>query len=154
MSEARHTGSGTKVYARTRRKHPVFLGHGEHDMPLCFLFTEYDDAESQLLVGFGIDPERIDMNDQQEILAAMRRYVPDVELEETLSHDWNADPYARGTWCMYRPNTLTSDLAELQRAEGNVHFAGADIANGWRGFIDGAIESGSRAARQVAELLG
>ena len=84
VSEARHTGSGTKVYARTRRKHPVFLGHGEHDMPLCFLFTEYDDAESQLLVGFGIDPERIDMNDQQEILEAIRRYVPDEELEETL----------------------------------------------------------------------
>ena len=31
---------------------------------------------------------------------------------------------------------------ELQRDEGGVHFAGADIANGWRGFIDGAIETG------------
>ena len=153
VSETRHTGSGTKIYARTRRKHPVFLGHGNHEMPLCFLFTEYDDADSQLLVGFGVDPALVDLNDHQAVTAAMRQYVPDLELAETLSHDWNADPYARGTWCMYRPNTLTNDLSELQRAEGNIHFAGADIANGWRGFIDGAIESGSRTARLVADLL-
>jgi monoamine oxidase len=154
VSEARHTGSGTKVYARTSKKHPVFMGHGNYDMPLCFLFTEYDDAASQLLVGFGIDPDRIDIHDQQAIAAAMRQFIPDLELEETLSYDWNSDPYARGTWCMYRPNTLTNDLPELQRAEGNIYFAGADIASGWRGFIDGAIESGSRTARQVADHLG
>ena len=30
----------------------------------------------------------------------------------------------------------------MQRPEGAVVFAGSDIANGWAGFIDGAIESG------------
>nr|WP_268743668.1 hypothetical protein [Arthrobacter nitrophenolicus] len=32
-------------------------------------------------------------------------------------------------------------------------FAGSDIANGWGGFIDGAIESGMEAALQAASLL-
>ena len=50
---------------------------------------------------------------------------------------------------MFRPNVLTQDFKELQRPEGNVYFAGADIANGWRGFIEGAIESGMRVARDV-----
>ena len=153
VSAARHTGSGTKIYARTTRKHPVFVGHGNHDMPISFLFPEYDDAENQLLIGFGVNPDSLDIHDTQEITAAMRRFIPDLELAETYSYDWNSDPYARGTWCMYPPETLTNDLTELQRPEGNVYFAGSDIANGWRGFIDGAIESGIHTARLVADDL-
>jgi hypothetical protein len=48
---------------------------------------------------------------------------------------------------------LTQALAELQRPEGRVALAGSDYANGWAGFIDGAIESGLRAARDVHALL-
>jgi monoamine oxidase len=33
----------------------------------------------------------------------------------------------------------------MQRPEGAVVFAGSDFANGWAGFMDGAIESGLRA---------
>jgi monoamine oxidase len=35
-----------------------------------------------------------------------------------------------------------------------VVFAGADIADGWNGFLDGAIESGLRAGRAVSAVLG
>ena len=153
VSAARHTGSGTKIYARTTKKYPIFMGHGNHDMPISFLFPEYDDAESQLLIGFGLDPDRLDIHNTQEITEAMRRFIPELELEETFSYDWNNDPYARGTWCMYPPNTLTNDLTELQRPEGNIYFAGSDIASGWRGFIDGAIESGIHTALRVADDL-
>ena len=37
----------------------------------------------------------------------------------------------------------------LEEAE----FAGADICEGWRGFIDGAIGSGAGAAREVLQQL-
>jgi monoamine oxidase len=30
----------------------------------------------------------------------------------------------------------------MRRPEGGVLIAGSDVANGWSGFIDGAIESG------------
>ena len=33
-------------------------------------------------------------------------------------------------------------------------LAGSDIANGWAGFIDGAIESGLRAGAAAAALSG
>ena len=36
---------------------------------------------------------------------------------------------------------------------GHVHFCGGDVANGWRGFIDGAIESGVRIGTDVAREL-
>ena len=153
VSRARHTGSGTKLYARVRGRHPVFSGQGTVRMPLNFLWTEYDDPDSQLLVGFGPSPDLLDVNDDEAVQLALRDYVPDVELIETFSYDWNRDPFARGTWCMYRPGVLTRDLVELQRSEGHVHFAGSDIANGWRGFVDGAIESGARVAQQVVRQL-
>ena len=33
-------------------------------------------------------------------------------------------------------------------------LAGSDLANGWAGFIDGAIESGIVAAARLERLLG
>jgi monoamine oxidase len=63
------------------------------------------------------------------------------------------DPLARNTWMTHRPGQLTRDLEELQQPAGVVHFATTDNANLWGGFIDGAIESGLREARRVAEAL-
>jgi monoamine oxidase len=42
----------------------------------------------------------------------------------------------------------------MQRAEGRVVLARSDLANGWAGFIDGAIESGLRAGARAAALVG
>jgi len=148
-----HTGSGTKVYAQVEGKNPVFIGHGKESMPLCFAWTEYNDARSQVVCGFGLSPSLLDVNDDDEIQAAFNQYMPGLRMSESVSYDWNHDPYSKGTWCMYPPGMLTSSLAELQRPEGNIFFAGADIANGWRGFIDGAIESGARTATQIDEHL-
>jgi monoamine oxidase len=122
-------------------------------MPFNFLWTEYDDKDSQILVGFGASEDLLDIHSDAAVQSAVRQYLPNAELIESFTYDWNVDPYARGSWCMYRPNVLTQDFAELQRAEGDVYFAGADIANGWRGFIDGAIESGMRVGHQVSARL-
>jgi monoamine oxidase len=54
---------------------------------------------------------------------------------------------------MQRAGQLTGALAELQRPEGRVFIAGSDYADGWAGFIDGAIESGMRAGRDVHARL-
>ena len=77
--------------------------------------------------------------------------MPDARVIATAGHDWVRDPYARGTWPMRRAGFLASHLAALQVPHGHIHFAGSDIANGWGGFIDGAIESGLHAARAVLE---
>jgi monoamine oxidase len=76
-----------------------------------------------------------------------------VEVVAVASHDWVADPYARETWPMQRAGALTSSLAALQQREGPVFLAGSDYANGWAGFIDGAIESGLSVAGLVRAAL-
>ena len=52
-----------------------------------------------------------------------------------------------------RPGYTTKYLASLQARHGNVHFAGGDIASIWRGFIDGAAESGKVSAAAVIKAL-
>ena len=48
---------------------------------------------------------------------------------------------------------LSSSLEALRRRHGNILFANSDWAVGWRSFIDGAIEEGTRAAMTVKEEL-
>ena len=149
----RHTGSGTKVWAKVPGRRPSFFANGPEHLPLNFLWTEFNDGESQLLVGFGATPASLDIRDRVQVQKAVRYFLPDAEVSEIEGHDWNTDPYSLGTWCMYPPGLLTSSLPALQRPEGNLYFATSDIASGWRGFIDGAIESGVVAAEAAAKRL-
>ncbi|KAF4457660.1 hypothetical protein FALBO_15168, partial [Fusarium albosuccineum] len=68
-----------------------------------------------------------------------------------VSHDWNNDEFARGTWCILPPNSVTKYLKALQKPHGNVWFANADWSDGWRGRIDGAVQIGAQAAYQVVQ---
>ena len=79
--------------------------------------------------------------------------IPHADVVSTDAHDWNADEFSQGTWMAYRPGQVMRHAAGLQRPEGRLTFAGSDLAWGWAGWIDGAVESGHRAARAVTEML-
>jgi pseudooxynicotine dehydrogenase len=83
----------------------------------------------------------------------IRQFLPEAEVVAAKGHDWTADPFAGGTWSVYRPGQLTRYLRELQRPEGRLFLAGSDVASGWNGFIDGAIETGLRVGREVVQLV-
>ena len=93
------------------------------------------------------------MNDSGQIERAVRGLLPDAKLVDARAWNWNADEFARGTWCTLRPGQFSRNLAALQQPAGRVFFASADWANGWRGNIDGAIEQGLIAARHVRAWL-
>ncbi len=46
------------------------------------------------------------------------------------------------------------DYDAFSSESGRIFFASGDHGEGWRGFIDGAIGSGIRAAQRVNKLLG
>lgn len=48
---------------------------------------------------------------------------------------------------------MTKYQEELQSRQGNVFFASADWAHGWRAAIDGALEQGTIAAHQAMTEL-
>ncbi len=87
----------------------------------------------------------------QRDLAAI---LPGYELLDATAHDWLADEFSQGTWAIHRPGWYGDRHAAMRRAEGRVLLAGSDIANGWAGFIDGAIESGLTAGAGAAALSG
>lgn len=120
--------------------------------PLTAAWAERELADGTLLVAFA-PPGKVDMNDHASVQRALRTLLPGAQVVAVTGYHWTEDSYALGTWCMYRPNQFTRYLQALGAREGNIFFASADSANGWRGFIDGAIEGGSRAAREATNYL-
>jgi monoamine oxidase len=107
----------------------------------------------QLLVGFGRDAAVFDIDDRPAIQRALDELHPGFEIVDAISHDWLADEFTRGTWAIHRPGWYTKHHAVMREPEGRLVFAGSDLADGWSGYVDGAIESGLRASRQVQALL-
>jgi monoamine oxidase len=145
---------GIKLWAHVRGDLEPFFFMAPDDHPLTFVVTEkvLDDG-SQLLVGFGPDAERLRPDDDPEVRRAFAERLPaGVEIVAVTGHDWWTDEFSRGTWSVFRPGQLGA-LPVLQAPHGRVVFAGSDVADGWNGFMDGAIESGLRAARSVTRLL-
>jgi monoamine oxidase len=92
--------------------------------------------------------------DDVAVQSALRVHLPDVELLSTMSYDWNNDPFAQGTWAVYRPGWVNKYYDQFQQDFGRIFFGSGDHGEGWRGFIDGAIGGGIKAAQRVKELLG
>ncbi|MDZ7364677.1 MAG: NAD(P)/FAD-dependent oxidoreductase [candidate division KSB1 bacterium] len=63
---------------------------------------------------------------------------------------WQEDPWAGGTYAYFRPGEITTVRPMIAKPEGRIHFAGEHTA-GWQGYMNGAVESGHRVAREVHE---
>lgn len=140
---------GVKVWIRVRGPIEPFFAYSSASHALSVVRTEYLGDDDAVLVAFGADAGRISPDDLGAVRDALRVWRDDLEVLETTGHDWMADPRSRETWLIQRPNQLTGYLRAQQRSEGVLHFAGGDYADIWGGFIDGAVESGLRVARQV-----
>jgi len=153
VSEAGTASQGVKLWIRVEGPIKPFFAYSTKDHPLSVVRTEFVGEEDAVLVSFGADASRIDVTSIEEVQAALGAWRDDLEVLEVAAHEWNNDPYARETWLIQRPGEYTKGQAELQRPEGVVHLASGDIANLWAGFFDGAIESGTTVAREVARSL-
>ncbi|MDX2141126.1 MAG: NAD(P)/FAD-dependent oxidoreductase [Chloroflexota bacterium] len=152
LAEQKHAGSGFKCFVRVAGQQPALLAIAPPPQAFSLLTTSHTDGDSTWLVGFGVEaPAAFTVEWSQSALAPL---FPNVHVLEVVGHNWTADPFSRGTWATLRPGQATL-LQDAIRPEGRLHFASGDIALGWRGYIDGAIESGLRAAREVrAQVRG
>jgi len=66
---------------------------------------------------------------------------------------WIDDPYARGAYSYYQTGQYTTLSGEERIPEGNVYFCGEQTSIVWQGYMNGAIESGQRAASEVLQAL-
>jgi nicotine oxidoreductase len=115
-------------------------------------FKHYGDT--QLIMGFNHNPS-LDVTDKQQVAETICQHLPEIEeVLDSRGHSWGADQYARGEFPPRRPGQLTHYLVDFQRPLGRLAFASSDIALGYHGNIDGAIESGLRAARTCLQAAG
>jgi len=69
-----------------------------------------------------------------------------------LEYDWNNDPtYKGGTFGIFPPGRNLN--YNIKPSFNNIHWAGSDTADVWRGFMEGACQSGLRASNIIAEKL-
>lgn len=68
---------------------------------------------------------------------------------------WSAEPFTGGCYAgFFAPGVWTSYGPALRAPIGLVHWAGTETATNWNGYMDGAVQSGERAAAEVGAALG
>jgi monoamine oxidase len=68
--------------------------------------------------------------------------------------NWSVDVWSGGCYGAHlTPSVWTQLGPQLREPHGLVHWAGTETATHWNGYIDGAISSGKRAAKEVSAKL-
>ncbi|MFC3070705.1 flavin monoamine oxidase family protein [Phenylobacterium soli] len=68
--------------------------------------------------------------------------------------DWTAEEWSRGCYVgTMGPGVLTRFGPALREPCGRIHWAGTETATEWMGYMDGALQSGERAATEVLAKL-
>lgn len=145
------TPTTKKLWLRVRSDKGRFYargGEGEHPVNSIIPYAELPDGD-QVMFAFSTTLS-FDPSDRAQVAAALDALVPGAELVDFRGQDWARDPYSLGGWPFKQPGQLTGVLRQVQRPQGRIAFATSDIADGWSGWIDGAIERGLAAAQLVA----
>ena len=148
-----HAGQGVKAWVLARGVPDDLFALGG-DTALDFAGAMAATPDGVLLVCFGPSAADLDVHDADAVAAAVRELAPEAEVVAVHAHDWAADPWSRGTWCVLRPGQVHRAWSALRAPEGRVHFAGAHTALRWPSFMDGAVESGRRVAAEVLAAPG
>ncbi|RKT55749.1 flavin monoamine oxidase family protein [Saccharothrix australiensis] len=148
VSAENHAGQGQKVWALARHVPEDLSGFG-WGTAFDYVGAMRTLPEGVVLVCFAPEHDRVDGDDRAAVQRAVREFAPDAEVVATATHRWVEDEWSRGTWTTFRAGQITRYERDLAVPEGLVHFAGAHTAHRWPGFIDGAIDSGRRAAAEI-----
>jgi monoamine oxidase len=112
-------------------------------------FTEGDDARRM---------SRLTPAERRDAVLAcfVRAFGPRAaEPREYLERDWAAEPYTRGCYgAHFTPGTWTTFGPALREPVGAIHWAGAETATVWSGYMEGAVRSADRVAGEVLAALG
>lgn len=164
-------GSNAKIHVELQHKTWPALGfsgatYGEWQQFCCAWDDSVPagaDASPALFLGFpGGDVGRSGLTgaahaaapaaDVGWLLAQIEQIYPGTSAAYTgLAYEdhWALDPWVQGAYSYYRVGQAATYGSLAAAAEGPIHFAGEHTESGQQGFLDGAVASGERAARQL-----
>lgn len=153
--------SVVRVYLQTRTRfwrQEGLPGAANTDLPVMWLWepTYSQSGQRGILESYMAGPSarRVTAMPQEEridfAVEQMEKVYPGLRenYERGTSRSWDDDEWARGDYCWFKPGQMFSLLPHIARPEGRVHFAG-EHASALPGWIQGALESGHRAAYEV-----
>ncbi len=116
------------------------------------------DGSPGVLLGFieGQEARDFAKSSQTERRAAVlesfaRYFGPEAKNAKSyLDKSWAKDRWARGCYVGFTPpGVLVGYRSAIRAAIGPIHWAGTETASQWAGYMDGAVQSGQRAAEEV-----
>ncbi|WP_431039166.1 flavin monoamine oxidase family protein [Streptomyces sp. P6-2-1] len=121
-----------------------------------------EDASYGALMGFIESDEMraLDAAGEDAIRTAVLKdyvnYFGDKAAEPTafVVQRWNNEEFSRGgPVAVAGPGVLTQHGAAIRKPVDGIHWAGTETSTYWHGYMDGAVRSGERAAREVTAAL-
>jgi monoamine oxidase len=126
---------------------------------IMFDATPADD-EPGVITGFmegarGLEAGRLGASQRRQLVTEhVERALADPPQDRTgyIDWHWSAEEWTRGCYgAHFPPGVWTQFGPTLHEPIGRIHWAGTETAERWMGYVDGAIESGNRAAAEVLE---
>ncbi|MBM7653507.1 monoamine oxidase [Neobacillus cucumis] len=67
--------------------------------------------------------------------------------------NWKGYAYTLGSYAYYGVGQYTKFVGVESEPEGNCHFAGEHTSLDFQGYLNGAVESGERAANEILKVF-
>ncbi|XP_036126716.1 amine oxidase [flavin-containing] B [Molossus molossus] len=69
--------------------------------------------------------------------------------------NWCEEQYSGGCYTTYFPPGIMTQFGRvLRQPVGRIYFAGTETGTHWSGYMEGAVEAGERAAREILHAMG
>jgi monoamine oxidase len=155
-------GANTKLNVQFDRRHWRTLGNNGDSFADTGYQATWEVSRAQagtagILVAYsGGDHARASSGDPTPLasafLAQIEPVLPGIAARwngrATVDH-WPSDPRTRGSYSYYRVGQYTRFGGAEGEPSGGCHFAGEHTSTDAQGYLDGAVESGERAAAEI-----
>ncbi len=143
-----NAGRGLKVWMRARGLPAGSLAAGR-GTGLHWIYADRELVDGTVLaLGFGYRDGAFDPSSRSAVGEALAAFWPETQVIAHAAHDWNADPFSRGTWLTEIPGRPLPP-AGGPVADRRLVLAGSDVASREAGWIEGALRSGADAAAAI-----
>jgi len=157
-------GSVTKVLIQYQKRFwekKGWNGRLASDAPIVYTWhaTSHVESEDGILTvytGGGPAAKFSSLSDEERTrlaVAEIEKIFPGSSdlIEHTATIAWPNEPFTRGSYMALAPGELTAHWEALMSPAGRLFFAG-EHATPLQGYMEGAVESGQRAARNILGL--
>ncbi len=153
-------GDAAKIHVGLRAPGPTSAVLSVPDRFWCWTATGPDGDVLPVLNGFTGSPGAVAALRTDEgpgpwaaRLATVRDDL-DLDLDTAVVTTWHDDPWSRGAYSADGLAARPEDAETVASPMGRVFVAGEHTAGEWSGLMEGALRSGSRAAREVLAAVG